>query len=95
MPTKKKAPMTKRDRGRGALHPLIAELRGLILSARHTAASTVNTLQVLTNFEIGRRIVEHEQKGAKRAGYGKKLLKELSSQLTAECKRHAEPLRGE
>jgi predicted nuclease of restriction endonuclease-like (RecB) superfamily len=66
------------------LGPLITELRGLILSARHAAAATVNTLQVLTNFEIGRRIVEHEQRGAKRAGYGKELLKELSARLTEE-----------
>ncbi len=66
------------------LAPLVAEIRGLIQSARHAAASTVNTLQVLTNFEIGRRIVEHEQKGEKRAGYGQELLKELSKQLTEE-----------
>mgnify|MGYP002629727786 CR=1 FL=1 len=63
----------------GGLAPLIAEVRGLIKSARHAAASTVNTLQVLTNFEIGRRIVEHEQKGEKRAGYGQKMLQVLSS----------------
>jgi len=44
----------------------------------------VNTLQVLTNFEIGRRIVEHEQKGAERAEYGKELLKELSARLKEE-----------
>ncbi len=44
----------------------------------------MNTLQVLTNFEIGRRIVEHEQKGEKRAGYGQELLKELSGRLTEE-----------
>ena len=59
-------------------------MRGLIQSARHAAASTINTLQVLTNFETGRRIVEHEQKGAKRAGYGKELLKVLSARLTEE-----------
>jgi predicted nuclease of restriction endonuclease-like (RecB) superfamily len=63
---------------------LIAEVRGLIQSARHAAATTVNTLQVLTNFEIGRRIVEHEQQGAERAGYGKELLKELFVRLTEE-----------
>lgn len=57
---------------------LIAEVRGLIQSARHAAATTVNTLQVLTNFEIGRRIVEHEQQGVARAEYGKELLRELS-----------------
>jgi len=64
--------------------PLMIELRDLIQSARHTVATTVNTLQVLTNFEIGRRIVEHEQKGAERAEYGKELLKELSVRLSEE-----------
>jgi predicted nuclease of restriction endonuclease-like (RecB) superfamily len=64
--------------------PLITELRGLIQSARHAVATTVNTLQVLTNFEIGRRIVEHEQKGAERAEYGRELLKELSKRLKEE-----------
>lgn len=63
---------------------LVAEVRSLITSARRAAASTVNTLQVLTNFEIGRRIVEHEQKGEKRAEYGAELLKELSARLTKE-----------
>jgi len=70
-----------------SLAPLIAEVRGLVQSARHAAATTVNTLQVLTNFEIGRRIVEHEQKGEKRAEYGAELLKELSARLTEELGR--------
>ena len=77
----KKEPVTTTPHELG---PLITELRGLILSARHAAATTVNTLQVLTNFEIGRRIVEHEQKGEKRAEYGTELLKELSVRLTDE-----------
>lgn len=63
---------------------LIAEVRALVATARRAAASTINTLQVLTNFEIGRRIVEHEQKGEKRAEYGAELLKEISSKLTEE-----------
>jgi predicted nuclease of restriction endonuclease-like (RecB) superfamily len=66
------------------LSSLITEVRHLIQSARYAAASTVNTLQVMTNFEIGRRIVEHEQKGEKRAGYGKELLKTLSTRLAEE-----------
>ncbi len=74
----------KRDPVPRALGSLVAEVRSLIQSARHMAASTVNTLQVRTNFEIGRRIVEHEQKGEKRAGYGQELLKALSARLTAE-----------
>lgn len=67
MPAKNKATVTKRGSAPIALAPLVAEVRSLIQSARHAAASTANTFQVLTNFEIGRRIVEHEQKGAKRA----------------------------
>jgi predicted nuclease of restriction endonuclease-like (RecB) superfamily len=66
------------------LAPLIAEVRSLIQSARNAAASTINTLQVMTNYEIGRRIVEHEQQGEKRAVYGAQLIKELSEQLSSE-----------
>jgi predicted nuclease of restriction endonuclease-like (RecB) superfamily len=64
--------------------PLVTELRGLIQSARHVVATKVNTLQVMTNFEIGRRIVEYEQKGAERAEYGELLMQTLSEQLTKE-----------
>jgi hypothetical protein len=85
---KKKAATTKRAvlvKGKpDDLASLIAEVRNLIESARRAAASTFNTLQVLTNFEIGRRIVEHEQKGEKRAGYGTELMKQLSARLTEE-----------
>jgi predicted nuclease of restriction endonuclease-like (RecB) superfamily len=68
----------------GDLLALITEVRDLIQSARRGVASVVDTFQVMTNFEIGRRIVEHEQKGAKRAAYGAELLKELSGRLTEE-----------
>lgn len=67
-----------------SLAPLIAEVRNLIQSARRGVSSVIDTFQVLTNFEIGRRIVEHEQKGEKRAAYGTELLKELSASLTEE-----------
>ncbi len=66
------------------LGSLIAEVRQLIQSARRGVSSVIDTFQVMTNFEIGRRIVEHEQQGAKRAAYGTELLKELSSRLTEE-----------
>jgi predicted nuclease of restriction endonuclease-like (RecB) superfamily len=85
---KKKAATTKRNTSAKTRHQglalLIAEVRDLIQSARQAAATTVNTLQVLTNFEIGRRIVKHEQKGAQRAEYGARLLNVLSAQLTQE-----------
>ena len=85
---KKKPTATKRASAAkaqpGDLTVLITEVRNLIQSARRGAASAVNRYQVITNFEIGRRIVEHEQQGEKRAGYGQELLKGLSARLTEE-----------
>ncbi|MDP3522737.1 MAG: PDDEXK nuclease domain-containing protein [Hydrogenophaga sp.] len=69
------------------LLPLVKEIRGLVQSARRTASQNINTLQVVTNFEIGRRIVEYEQRGSRRAGYGERILKELSCRLTKEIGR--------
>jgi predicted nuclease of restriction endonuclease-like (RecB) superfamily len=68
----------------GGLAPLISEVRGLIQSAREGIAATVNIYQVVTNFEIGRRILEHEQKGSRRAEYGAKLLETLAERLCEE-----------
>jgi predicted nuclease of restriction endonuclease-like (RecB) superfamily len=69
------------------LLPLINEIRDLVQQARQTASSNINTLQVVTNFEIGRRIVEFEQRGNKRAEYGGRIIRELSQKLTAELGR--------
>jgi predicted nuclease of restriction endonuclease-like (RecB) superfamily len=63
---------------------LLAEVRALLQAARAAAARQVNTLLVLTNYEIGRRIVEHEQGGEQRAAYGAAVLATLSQQLTEE-----------
>ena len=63
---------------------LLAEIRALLQSARATAARQINALAVLTNFEIGRRIVEHEQGGEARAEYGRGVLQSLSASLTEE-----------
>ena len=49
--------------------PLYEGIRSLVLSARQNAARGIDLLQVYTNFEIGRRIVEQEQRGEDRAGY--------------------------
>src|SRR6266446_3086088 len=43
----------------------------------------VNAVMTATYWEIGRRIVEVEQRGKKRAEYGEALLKKLASDLTA------------
>jgi hypothetical protein len=85
---KKKTTATKRVSSAktkaGDLATLITEVRDLIQGARLGLVSVVDTFQVMTNFQIGRRIVEHEQKGAKRAAYGAEVLKELSARLTEE-----------
>ena len=89
---KAKDKLTQKAKRKDDLSLLVAEVRELIVSARNAAASTINTLQVLTNFKIGRRIVEHEQKGEKRAEYGTELLKDLSARLTEEFSRGFSPV---
>src|ERR1700689_2756260 len=59
-------------------------IREILESARTQAARSVNTTQVMSNWLIGREIVEEEQKGAKRAEYGEKLIRELSGKLQEE-----------
>ena len=63
---------------------LFANIRTLIESARNTVARGVDLVQVHTNFEIGRHIVEFEQQGDQRAAYGDALLTLLADRLTAE-----------
>src|SRR3989338_211018 len=63
---------------------LLSGVRNLIISARRAASRSIDTLQVFTSFEIGRRVVEHEQLGEKRATYGKHVLTRLSESLTRE-----------
>jgi len=60
------------------------DICGLIASARATVARGVDLVQVHTNFEIGRRIVDQEQKGKDRAAYGQEVIKQLAERLTVE-----------
>ena len=62
--------------------PVYSRIREILESARSHVARTVNTTQVVTNWLIGREIVEEEQQGKKRAGYGKQLIQELSERLS-------------
>ena len=63
---------------------LLNTLRDLIAQARQQATRSVNTIQVQTYWQIGQHIVEFEQGGEARAQYGKRLLKNLATVLTAE-----------
>jgi len=60
---------------------LYGRVRGILESARVSLARTVNTTQVVANWLIGREIVEDEQSGRRRAGYGAKVLAELSEKV--------------
>lgn len=59
-------------------------VREILESARAHVARTVNTSQVMANWLIGREIVEDEQRGRRRAGYGARLLADLSARLAQE-----------
>ncbi len=59
-------------------------IRELIAGARTMVARGVDLVQVQTNFEIGRRIVQEEQRGKDRAAYGKEVIKALAERLTGE-----------
>ncbi len=61
---------------------LAERIERLITEARKRTVATVNTAMVYTYYEIGRMIVEDEQKGEQRAEYGKAVIKELAERLT-------------
>ncbi len=63
---------------------LLDDIRQIVTASRLTVAQTVNSAMVLTYWQVGRLIVEYEQHGQVRAGYGKKLLEQLSQVLQAE-----------
>ena len=54
----------------------------VLLQARKNAKTAVNLTMVYAYYEIGRIIVEEEQRGERRAAYGQQLLKGLSDYLT-------------
>lgn len=62
---------------------VLADIAALLEEARHAAARSVNAVMTATYWAIGRRVVEHEQGGEDRAGYGEELLKRLSKDLGA------------
>ena len=61
---------------------LLKEVSQVLEHARRSAARTINTLLTVTYWEVGRRLVEFEQKGEKKAAYGTALLRQLSRDLT-------------
>ena len=61
---------------------LVESIGSLLMEARARVATAINTTLTRTYWEIGRYIVEYEQKGDDRAEYGANLLNRLSEDLT-------------
>lgn len=81
-PSKKSA--LKTAVAKTAAPALLERVAGIVQTARTQAARSVNTTQVVANWLIGREIVQDEQAGRRRAGYGAALLKELAVRLKAD-----------
>ena len=61
---------------------LFGRIVDILEEARSHVARTVNSAMVVAYWLIGREIVEEEQKGQKRADYGKAVIEDLSRRLT-------------
>ena len=68
--------------GNAAYDDVLASVPGLLESARHAAARSVNSIMTATYWEIGRRIVDFEKEGRNRAAYGARSVERLSADLT-------------
>ena len=64
-------------------NPLAGKAAGADLKPLIDFSVELGASLTATYWEIGRRIVEFEQGGMKRAGYGEELLKQLATDLTA------------
>lgn len=60
---------------------VLKDVAELLESARRASVRATNAVMTATYWEIGRRIVEFEQSGAKRAEYGEAILRRLSNDL--------------
>jgi len=63
---------------------LFKNVKSLIEDARKHIVRNVNTTMLITYHKIGRLIIEEEQRGRHRAEYAKKILIQLSANLTRE-----------
>ena len=62
----------------------LEDIKQIIISGQKYVYQAANRAMVFTYWQIGKRIVEQEQKGEERAEYGKALLDTLSDELTRD-----------
>jgi len=60
------------------------DISKILLDARKKVYATINSEMVMAYWQIGKRIIEEEQAGEKRAEYGTFLVKQFSERLTEE-----------
>lgn len=60
---------------------MVEEIKDIITSSRSKVAYEVNNTMLLAYWNVGKIIVENEQKGNIKAEYGKQVMKELSKEL--------------
>ena len=63
------------------MNEMIEQIKSLLETARQKVAAEVNSTLIMTYWQIGKIIVEDEQKHESRAEYGKQTLKTLSKFL--------------
>ncbi len=68
----------------GRVESAYGNIRLVLEKACATAYRAVNSAMTEAYWDIGRIIVEEEQKGRERAGYGRNLIKQLSERLTRD-----------
>ena len=62
----------------------ISDIKAIVYTAKQKACQAADLYQVVSNWLVGRRIVEQEQHGQERAQYGKHIVELASEALTAE-----------
>lgn len=62
----------------------ISDIKAIVYTAKQKAYQAADIYQVVSNWLVGRRIVEQEQHGQERAQYGKHIVELASEALTAE-----------
>ena len=66
---------------------LINDVRDIVENGLRKAYQNVNAITVFTYWQVGKRIVEEEQQGEKRAEYGRRLIETLAQVLSMDYSR--------
>ncbi|MBI2412890.1 MAG: DUF1016 domain-containing protein [Deltaproteobacteria bacterium] len=77
-----KKTLTPKNQKLSGYNTVLSGVAELLESARRASTRATNAVMTATYWEIGRRIVEYEQKGRIKADYGEQLIERLSEDLT-------------